>query len=72
VASCPLQLRHQLFFTNLTLTGSNSLFALGIRSRHRGELSLAAPSPIIFHQSHFDWMQNSLPPQLHQVWTYSC
>ena len=57
VADRPVQLRRQVFFTNRTLTGNKRLFALGIRSRHRRELSLAAPAPIIFHQSHFDWKQ---------------
>ena len=51
--------RH-LYFTDRTLTGNESPFAFGAGSQQRGESSLAAPSPNLFHRMHFDWCARHL------------
>jgi len=50
----------KLYFTNRTLTGTKSLFPVTSEAGNRCRLAIAAPSPSIFHQSQFDWDQESL------------
>jgi len=57
------------YFTNRTLTGSNSLSALTAEADNRCHLSIAPSSPNFFHQSHFDWEQESLRSSLRKPLT---
>jgi hypothetical protein len=48
------------YFTNRTLAGNKSLSALTPEAAKRWQSPNAVSSPNFFHQSHFDWEQESL------------